>query len=132
MDKEKERELVYRLRMLEQQTQNLQEQLQAVEQGIVELSELDLGLDELKGGEGKELLSQIGRGIFVKSKLASEELTVDIGGKNFVKKSIPQTKEIIEEQLKKLEAVKKELEKGLENAGEEMTASLEEFRKTQE
>ena len=120
MEKKTEQELMLKMGMFEQQIQQLQQQLQAVEQGIVELNSLNFGLDELKGGEGKEILSPIGRGIFAKTKLLSEELTVDIGGKNFVKKGITETKKIIEEQIKKLGEIKNDLEKNLENINTEI------------
>ena len=74
--------------MFEQQIQQLQQQLQLIEQGIIELDSLALGLNDLEGGSGKEILAPVGRGIFAKTKLVSEELTVDVGGKNFVKKSV--------------------------------------------
>lgn len=119
-------ELIYKLSMFEQQIQQLQQQLQAVEQGIVEMNSLNFGLDELIGKQGKEILAPIGRGIFVKSKLISEELTVDIGGRNFVKKTIPETKKIIEEQIKKLEDVKKDLNDNLEKLSEEIRKVMEE------
>lgn len=115
MEKDREQELMLKLGTFEQQIQQLQQQLRAVEQGIVELNSLNFGLDELKGGKGKEILSPVGRGIFARTKLLSEELTVDIGGKNFVKKSIPETKKIIEEQTEKLSEIKNGLEKNLEN-----------------
>lgn len=125
INKEKDQqELMLKLSMYEQQIQQLQQQLQAIEQAIVEMNSLNLGLDELVGSEGKEILAQIGRGIFAKTKLLSEELTVDIGGKNFVKKSIPDTKKIIEEQIRKLEDVKKELEDNLEKINEELTKTF--------
>lgn len=120
MEKDREQELMLKLGTFEQQIQQLQQQLQAVEQGIVELNSLNFGLDELKGGKGKEILSPVGRGIFARTKLLSEELTVDIGGKNFVKKSIPETKKIIEEQTEKLGEIKNELEKNLKNINTEI------------
>lgn len=117
---EENQELMLKLGMFEQQIRQLQQQLQAVEQGIAEISSLNLGLDELKGKKGEELFAPIGRGIFAKANLASEELIVDIGGGNLVKKSIPETKELIELQIKKLGEVKKELEDALEKLGEEI------------
>ncbi|MEJ2267588.1 MAG: hypothetical protein P8X70_00745, partial [Nanoarchaeota archaeon] len=75
-----QQELMFKFRMFEQQIKQLQQQIQAVEQGVGELSSLDIGLDELKGSEGKEIMAPIGRGIYIKAKLLSEELTVDIGG----------------------------------------------------
>ncbi len=126
---EKQQELMFKLQMFEQQIQQLQQQLQAVEQGIVGMNSLNFGLDELVGKEGKEILAPIGRGIFVKSKLISEELTVDVGGGNFVKKTIPDTKKIIEEQIKKLEDVKGELERNLEKLSEELMKVMGEAQK---
>ena len=69
-------------------------------------------------------MAPIGRGIFIKSKLLDEELTVDVGGKNFVKKSIPDTKSILEEQIKKLEQVREELNQNLEKINEELTKTF--------
>ena len=129
MEQEKKQELIFRLGMFEQQIHQLQEQMEAVEIGINDLGSLNFGLDELKGNIGKEVLSPLGKGIFVKTNLASEDLTVDIGGRNFVKKSIPETKEIIKEQIKKLIIVKKEIDENLEKISDEMRKSLEEFQK---
>lgn len=114
-----EQELQFKFQMLEQQIMAIQQQLQAVEQAIVDMASLDLGLDEIK--KDKEILAQIGKGIFTKAKLISEELTVDIGGKNYVKKSIPDTKKLIQEQIKKLEEVRKSLNQELEKINEEIT-----------
>jgi len=123
MDKNQE-ELMYKLSMYEQQIMQLQQQLEAVEQAIIEMSSLVLGLNELTGSKEKEILAPIGRGIFVKTKLISENLTVDVGGKNFVKKSIPETKELINNQIKKLEEVKKELNENLEEINNELTTTF--------
>ena len=87
-----EQQLAIQFQMFEQQIRMLQEQLQAVEQAIIELGSLNLQLDELIGKKDNEIFSPIGRGIYAKSKLLSEELLVDIGNKNLVKKSIPETK----------------------------------------
>jgi len=123
MDKNQE-EVMYKLSMYEQQITQLQQQLEAVEQAIIEMNSLVLGLNELTGSKEKEILAPIGRGIFVKTKLVSEDLTVDVGGKNFVKKSIPETKELIKGQIKKLEEIKEELNKNLEEINNELTATF--------
>ncbi len=130
MDKSQE-ELMFKLSMFEQQIKHLQQQIQAVEQGIIEMDTLNFGLEELKGATGKEIFATIGRGIFAKAKLLSEELTVDIGGGNFVTKSIPDTKKIIEEQVKKLKNIKKELEDNLEKVGQELEKTMIESQKEQ-
>jgi prefoldin alpha subunit len=127
MDKEQQ-ELMFKLSMFEQQIQNINQQLQAVEKAITDMTSLNLGLDELKGKQGEEILAQIGRGIFVKAKLISEDLTVDVGGKNFVKKSIPDTQKIINEQIKRLEEAKEELGKAMEEINGQLTETMMEHQ----
>lgn len=126
-----EQEVLYKFSMFEKQIQELQQQIEAVERGIVELNSLNFGLDELVNSEGKEIFAPLGKGIFVKAKLLSEELNVDIGGGNFVKKNIPETKELIEEQIKKLGQIKQELENNLEQLGEELTQMMNEIQNKQ-
>jgi len=126
MENNKEQqELFYRFSLYEKQIKELQQQIEAIENGIVELNSLDFGLDELVGNVGKEIYAPFGKGIFVKAKLASEELNVDIGKGNLVKKSIPDTKRLIQEQIKKLEGVKAELENNLEEMGKEINEMID-------
>ena len=114
-----QQELMYKLQMYEQHMQQLQQQLQAVEQGIVDLGKLSLGLDDLVGQKDKETMSLIGKGIYIRTKLLSEDLVVDVGGKKFVTKSISETKEMISEQIEKLEGAKEELNRAMEQVGED-------------
>ncbi len=120
-----QQELMMKMQMFDQQAKQMQQQLQAIDQGIAEMTTLNEGLSGLVGKEGKEIYAPIGRGIFAKAKLISEDLNVDVGGGNMVKKTIPETKKIIEDQLKKLDEVKKELETGMEKMGQEFNAMLQ-------
>lgn len=124
--KEQNQEFLFKLSIFEQQIRQIQQQINAVEGGIVELETLNLGLDDLKNGSGREILAPVGRGIFAKANLSSEELTVDIGGRNLVKKSIPETQKLIKEQVEKLEAAKKELNSNLEEIGREVERVMKE------
>lgn len=128
MENKEQQDLMYKLSMYEQQIKHMQQQLQAVEQGTEEMISLNKGLEDLKSSNENEILAPIGRGIFAKAKLISKELTVDVGDKKFVKKSIPETQKIIVEQTKKLEDVKKELETGLEKINQEMTQMIMEVQ----
>jgi prefoldin alpha subunit len=121
-----EQELMYKFQMFEQQIRALQQQLQAVEEAILDINKLNLEMDDLIGKKDSEIFALIGRGIYARAKLMSEELLVDIGNKNFVKKSIPETKEIIQNQIKKLEKLKEELNLGLEDINKELTKTFEE------
>jgi prefoldin alpha subunit len=120
-DPTEQQQIAIQYQMFEQQIRMIQEQLQAVEQVVLELGSLNLGLDELIGKKDSEILAPIGRGIYASAKLLSEEFLVDIGNKNFVKKSIPETKNIIQEQIKKLEKVREDLNGELEKINAELT-----------
>ena len=124
-NQQEQQEIMFKLSMFEQQIQQLQQQLQAVEKGIIDLSSLNLGLDEVVGKEGKEIFASIGKGIFAKAKLISEDLIVDIGSKNFVKKTIPETQELVKNQIENLEEVKKELNNNLEATSNELRGLIQ-------
>ncbi len=127
MEKNKnEQELAFKFQMLEQQIMAIQQQLQAVEQTLIDMTSLNFGLDEIK--IDKEILAQVGAGIFAKAKLISEELVVGIGDKNYIKKSIPETKKLIQEQIMKLERAKEELNYELDKINEEITRVMGEYR----
>ena len=125
-------EALFKLSMFEQQIQHLQQQIQAVEESIVDMGLLNTGLSEIEGSVGKEILAPLGRGIFIEAKLLSDKLTVDVGGRNFVKKTVPQTKEIIDEQIKKLNEIKGELNEKIEEISEELTDAISEIQNSSE
>ena len=124
-NQQEQQELLFKLSVFEQHINKLQQQLDAVEKGIIELSSLSLGLENFIGNKGKEILAPVGQGIFAKTKLFSEDLIMDVGGGTFVKKSVPETQKIIKEQIVKLEEVKKELSKNLELVNEEIRKIIE-------
>jgi prefoldin alpha subunit len=119
-----QQELMIKFQAFEQQIQQIQQQLQAVEQGTMELNSLNLGLDELVGATGKEIMAPIGRGIFAKAKLLSEDLLVDVGEKNLVTKNIPDTKALIQGQIEKLGQVRVDLDRAMEDINQELTKEI--------
>ena len=121
-----EQELTFKFQMLEQQIMAIQQQLQAVEQTLIDMTSLNLGLDEIK--TNSEILAPVGAGIFAKAKLISEELVVGVGEKNYIKKSIPETKKLIQEQIIKLGKAKEELNNELEKINEEITRIMIEYQ----
>lgn len=126
-----EQELNQKFAGYEAQIRQLQEQLNAVEKTILDLSSIFSGLDELKGEEDKEFLAPIGRGIFARAKLISEKLTVEIGDGMFTEKTIDDTKKLITEQQKKLKDMQTNIENDLEKVNKEITATMKEFQAQQ-
>ena len=122
--KNAEKELMIKFSMFEQQIRQIQQQLEVLERNILEMNYLNFGMDEFKGAKGKDVLAQVGKNIFVKTKLAAEDLIVDIGNGNFVKKNIDDTKKLIGEQTKKLEKIRDELNSALESINQEMTSLI--------
>ena len=88
--------------MIEQEAQQLNQQIQLIEQNTIELQDLNKSLDEIKQEESKEILAGLGKGIYLPVKITDKNLIVEVGNKIFVKKTIPETKELIKEQLLKL------------------------------
>ncbi|MBA7600711.1 Prefoldin subunit alpha [subsurface metagenome] len=128
-EQQTQQELFYKLSMFDQHIKQINQQLQLIEKNIFDLNSLDSGMDEIKGSVGKEILGQLGRGIFVKANIISEELVVDVGNKNFVKKSITDTKKIIKEQIEKLRQIEKELKDKIEEINEEVAGLVLEVQK---
>jgi prefoldin alpha subunit len=122
-------EIIFKLGIFEQQLQQLQQQLQAIERGINELESLNLNLDELVNSKDKEIFAQIGRGIYIKAKILSEDLTVNVGDNNFVNRDISETKTLIQDQIKKLKDVEIELEKSIEMTNNEFLELVQEYQK---
>lgn len=127
-----DQELMFKLSMFEQQINGIYQQLQAIEKAILDMQTLNLGLEDMKGKTGEEIFAPVGRGIFVRAKLLSEELTVDVGGKNFVKKDIDSTNEIINGQISKLNEAKESLEKSLEEINRQLNQVMLESQNKKE
>lgn len=123
-----QQEIIFRLSMMEQQISQMREQLQAVESGIAELDKLGTGLNEIPKSVGKEILAQIGKGIYAKAKITSDELMVNIGDGNFVNRSAKDTKELIDKQSEKLRGIGAELEDNLEKASADFRRMIEEYQ----
>ena len=121
-----QQELLFKLSMFEQQIRQVQQQINAVDEGISELEILNIGLNEIDDGKDKEIFAPVGRGIFVKAKILSEGLTVDVGGKNFAKKTVPETQEMIKRQIEKLGEIKKELDGSLREITKEVEMLINE------
>ena len=118
-------ELNQKFRIFEREITQIQKELQAIEGAILDLNQIKLGLDEISGKKGNEILAALGRGVFLKAKIESDEPLVDVGEGNFVKKTVPETKKLIDEQVKKLDGVKNDLEKELDKISAQITKAME-------
>jgi len=97
------------IQVIEQEANQLEQQLQFIEQHLMELRELNSGLDELESSKEKKIFANLGKGIYVPAEIKNKDLIVEVGKKNFVKKSIPEAKEVIKDQIVKLDSVKQQI-----------------------
>ena len=115
-----EQQQIMQIQMMEQEAQQLNQQLQMIEQGVVEMQELELSLVDLEKDASKDILANLGKGIYIPVEIKDKKLIVEVGKKNFVKKTIPQTKDLITEQLTKLVAAKSQTLERLESLQKEI------------
>jgi prefoldin alpha subunit len=120
---------IMQIQMMEQEAQQLNQQLQLIEQNVSEMQELELSLEELNKEDSKEILSNLGKGIYIPVEIKDKKLIVEVGKKNFVKKTIPQAKEIITDQLKKLITAKAQTMERLEALQTEINGLMEVLQK---
>lgn len=107
-------EQLIQLQVIEQEAQQLEQQSQLVQQNLVEMQNLISSLDELEKTDKKEILASIGRGIYIPAEIKDKTLSVEVGNKIFVKKSISETKKIIEEQINRLDEARQQIEEKIE------------------
>lgn len=120
-------EYLYRLSLLQEEANKLEEQINIVNQQINEFEILKLSLEKID--EGREILAGLGKGVFVKSETKEKELFVNVGCGIVVKKNIQDTGEIVDKQIKQMfqlkvnllhqiEQINIELQNLVERAGE--------------
>lgn len=128
MEDKNQQEILFKLSLIEQRMQSLHQQLQAVEQGMIELETLKIGLEEFNDSKGKEIIAPLGKGIFTKAKVTSDKLIVDIGNRNLVNKSVEDTQKLIAEQIVKLSEAKENLNENLEATSKDAEKMIEGFK----
>ena len=109
-----------RMSLMQQEGEKLAEQLQFINQQIAEFEVLKLSLENLKKSKGKEILADLGKGIFIKSKIEEEKLFVNVGEGVVVKKTKEETIKIIDKQINQLENLKRDLMKEIEKINSEL------------
>lgn len=94
-----------KLSLFEQETNKLQESIQAVNQQILEFESLKLSINKINGKE-KDILANLGKGVFIKSEIKDKNLFVNVGSGIVLRKSPLETAEIIDMQVEELKKLK--------------------------
>lgn len=117
------------MQALEQEADALNQQLQLIEQNLSEIKDLGLSLGEIEKKDNKDILVNIGKRIYLPVEIKDNNLFVEIGKGNFVKKTGSEAREIIEEQIKKLIIGKEEITKRLDELQQEANNLMQVFIK---
>jgi len=127
MASDKMSELIYRLRLYESQAKVISDQLNLIEFKINELINAREFIDNLKNmEEGHEVLLPIGGGIYIRARLAdNSKVMMDLGANVIVLDSVDKIRGMVEEDIKKLNDSKNNLE-------DQLNKIIEESRKIQE
>ena len=123
-EKEKKAQEMYmEFQMLDQHIKQLQKQLQAITQQLMEFESTSMSLEDLqKVQPGKEIFVPLSSGIFAKATIKdTSELLVNVGANVIVQKDIASTKKLIANQVEEVRKLQKrmvdDLEKMTEKAG---------------
>ena len=128
MDEETQRKVI-EFSSIEQENRQLEQQLQAIEQQIGVFQILKSDIEEMGKHEG-ELLSSIGSGIFMKSKLLdNKKVLINVGSGIVVEKTIDEAKKVIDNQISKVEEAKHDVKNYVEKNFELMVNLETELRK---
>ncbi len=112
---EDEKRAMFENEILKAHMNELEKQLSEIESKRAELEYIKDGLENLKGQKGKDMLLPFGTGVLVKGKILDDKkVLVNIGSNVIVEKTIDEAKEIIDAQIKELEAVKKLIDKEIQ------------------
>ncbi len=108
------------IQVIEQEVNQLNYQLELIDHNLSELNELKSSLNEIEKKETKSILTNLGKKIYLPVDITDKKLLVNVGNKHFVKKTIPETNKIVDEQVKKLSAGKTEILYRLEALNQEI------------
>jgi len=121
-------EYLFKLSLLQQEANKLEEQIQLINQQVSELEILKMSLEKIDKIEEKEILASLGKGIFIKAEKKENELFVNIGEGVVVKKTSKETCDIIDKQIKQLEEIKINLLSEIEKINFQLQELVKEAR----
>lgn len=123
---------LYKLGLLEQQANQIQEQITLVVKKMQELDVLALSLDKIDKSKEKRLLASVGEGIYIDTDLRDKDLLINVGKNIFVHKTIGDARKLIDKQNKLLQELKGKMEVDVEKISKELNIMVENMKKQEE
>ena len=121
-------EELYKLSLLEQQANQIQEQISLVIKKVQELDLLSMSLDKIDKSKEKQMFASIGEGIYIDTDLRDKKLLVNVGKNIFVHKEIGEARNLVDKQGKLLEELKKKMEGDIEKLSKEANTLVKKIK----
>ncbi|MBM3233819.1 prefoldin subunit alpha [Candidatus Pacearchaeota archaeon] len=122
-------EILFKLSLIEQQSNEIKQQIETIDSQTGELENLKSCFKNIEKSKNKEMLANLGRGVFIKTKIDDEKLFVNVGSKIVVRKTPEETSKIIDKQIEEMNDLKENFVHNLEHLNSELAELVEEARK---
>ena len=114
---------------LERQSHELEQYLEFIDSQISELEIFNENLGVLSKSEEKEILSSLGKGVFVKGNMNEKKLFVEVGSGVVLRKTPEETQETISLQIKRLKELRIQGLSQLDSTRSQLSDIIEEIEK---
>jgi len=126
---QEDQELLMNASMLENQSRELEANLEIIDREIVDLEKFLEGINHLSKSKSNEILASLGKGVYVKSSINESKLYVNVGQGIIVKKTPESTAKVIENQIQRLTEVRAQILQQLEIFTKNFSQVLKELEK---
>jgi len=128
--KDMNQEKIMAIAEIERVARELEENLQLIEMQIEELTAFNNSLEFLMKSKDKEMLSSIGKMVYIKTAIEDKKrLFIDVGAGVVVKKTPEETIEIVKEQILRLQEARLQISSQLEIYRGKLQEFIEEIRR---
>jgi prefoldin alpha subunit len=131
MPQELNQELLQKAQLLHGQSQELEQQIEFIGKQIEELALFISTIETLMKTSQTEALSSLGKGVFIKTNIIEKELFVEVGSGIVLRKSLPETKKVIQEQISRFKEMQSQLKAQLEIYQSTLSSAVQELQNSQ-
>jgi len=130
MDEKTKKEKMFEAELMNQQLENMQRSFEKMEKQRAETLMLKEALSEYeKVEEGQEMLVPIANGMFIKGITTKEKtLQLNVGNNIVVPKTIPEVHSLLDDQLREIDTVQKDLQSQFERVIAKLQDVEQEFK----
>lgn len=127
-----QQEYFMQVQMLGQEAERIEQQIQVIEQQVAELSAVKQSVESIRTSDDKrEILANLGKGIFVKADLKDKELFINVGKDVIIKKTPEETIKVIDNETQRMMEGKSAMISRIQEIQENMQQLMQEMQSAQ-